>query len=176
MATVTVRRARDDELDTAGAVVAQGYAADGLAHEEYLRVIADARGRARDAEVLVAVDGEGTVVGSVTFVVPPSPWAELSGPGEAEFRMLGVLPGARGLGVGQALVEACLARATAVGASRLRLCTQPEMLAAHRLYGRFGFSRDPLRDWSPVEGIELLAYVLEPVPGAVDVTGRAPGG
>lgn len=163
----TVRSAREDELDLAGSVVAQAYAADGLATAEYLAVVADARRRARDADVLVALDDGGTVVGSVTFAVPPSPWAELSGPGEAEFRMLGVACAARGTGVGEALVADCLRRARAVGAVRIRLCTQPQMLAAHRLYGRFGFSRDPVRDWSPVPGVDLLAYVLELGPPGV---------
>ncbi|GAB2675396.1 GNAT family N-acetyltransferase [Thalassiella azotivora] len=174
---VVVRAVREDELDAAGRVVADAYAADGLAHDDYLDVIADARTRARDAEVLVAVDGAGQLLGSVTFTVPPSPWAELSGPGEAEFRMLGVAPGARGRGVGEALVRACVDRARALGATRLRLCTQPESLAAHRLYGRYGFTRDPLRDWTPVPGIDLLAYVLElrDASGVPAVRAPAPG-
>jgi hypothetical protein len=35
------------------------------------------------------------------------------------------------------------------------------MHAAHRVYERFGFTRAPERDWSPVEGLVLLVYVLE---------------
>ena len=34
------------------------------------------------------------------------------------------------------------------------------MHAAHRLYERLGFQRDAARDWSPMPGVELLAYVL----------------
>lgn len=157
---LTVRRAEAGELDAAGAVVAAAYAADGAAHDDYLVQIADARSRARDAEVLVAVC-DGSVLGCVTFAVPPSPWAEVSGPGEAEFRMLGVAPAARGSGAGEALVVACVERARAVGAERLVLCTQPSMSAAHRLYARLGFIRDAARDWSPVPGIELLGYTLD---------------
>ena len=32
------------------------------------------------------------------------------------------------------------------------------MTAAHRIYGRLGYERDPMRDWSPVAGVELLAF------------------
>ena len=157
---VTVRRAAPDELDAAGAVVAAAYAADGFAHDEYLVEIADARTRARDAEVLVAVS-DGELLGCVTFAVPPSPWAEISSPGEAEFRMLGVSPAARGRGVGDALVRACIDEARGLGARRLVLCTQPSMAVAHRLYGRLGFVRDPARDWTPVPGIDLVGYTLD---------------
>jgi hypothetical protein len=34
------------------------------------------------------------------------------------------------------------------------------MRVAHRVYERLGFRRAPERDWSPVPGIELLAFVL----------------
>lgn len=41
------------------------------------------------------------------------------------------------------------------------ISTDPRMQAAHRLYGRMGFVRAPERDWSPNDGVELLAYVRE---------------
>ncbi len=160
----TVRRAADDELDAAGRVVANAYRTGSGTPEEYLRVVADARARAGDGEVLVAVDGAGEVLGSVTFALPPSPLAELSGPDEGEFRMLGVAPGAQGRGVGTALVQACLDRAREAGRQGVVLCTQDWMTSAHRVYERFGFERDPARDWSPVPGVDLLAYRLRLAP------------
>ena len=36
-----------------------------------------------------------------------------------------------------------------------------EMTAAHRVYGRLGFTRLPERDWSPVPGVHLIAFVKE---------------
>ena len=36
----------------------------------------------------------------------------------------------------------------------------PVMRAAHRLYERAGFARAPERDWSPVAGVELLAFAI----------------
>lgn len=54
----------------------------------------------------------------------------------------------------------CLERARAAGVSSVVLSTQPQMRAAHRLYERLGFSRDPDLDWTPERGVELLGYRL----------------
>jgi ribosomal protein S18 acetylase RimI-like enzyme len=159
---VVVRRARESELDEAGRLVAQAYREGNptATPDPYLEVVADARARAQDGEVLVAVDDDGTLLGSVTFALPPSPLAELGRDDEGELRMLGVASAARGRGVGEALVRACLERSRAAGRAGVVLCTQPWMRAAHRLYERAGFVRDPERDWQPVPGVRLLAYRL----------------
>ncbi|MFN8077180.1 MAG: GNAT family N-acetyltransferase [Kineosporiaceae bacterium] len=155
---VTVRVARDEELDGAGRVVVEAYRADGIGNAEYLATVADARSRASSADVAVAVNEGGEVLGSVTFCLPGSPWAELSRPGEAEFRMLGVSPAARGQGVGEALVRWCLDRGRAEGVSTVVISSQDVMAAAHRLYDRLGFTRRPDLDWSPVPGVHLLGF------------------
>jgi ribosomal protein S18 acetylase RimI-like enzyme len=155
-----VRPALDDELDEAGRVVARAYRAGGSTPDPYLEVVADARARAAEGEVLVAVDDDGTLLGSVTFALPPSALAELARPDEGEFRMLGVAASAQGRGVGEALVRACVERSREAGKAGVVLCTQPWMQAAQRLYEREGFVRDPERDWSPVPGVDLLAYRL----------------
>lgn len=157
---VTVRPAQDGELEAAGEVVRAAYQADGLADAAYLAVVADARSRAATADVLVAVDSHGEVVGSVTFLLPGSPWAELARSGEAEFRMLGVHPAARRRGIARALVTSCLARAEQIGAGRVVLCSQSAMTTAHRLYARFGFTRAPELDWEPEPGVQLLGFAL----------------
>lgn len=157
-----VRRARDDELEDAGAVVVAAYRADGLGGEPgYLEVVGDARSRAPDGEVLVAVGGSGEVLGSVTYARHGSPLAEVSADGEAEFRMLGVAPSAQGRGVGRALVLGCIEQARRDGARRLMLSTQRQSAVAHRLYERLGFVRAPEQDWSPSPGVDLLVYSLE---------------
>jgi ribosomal protein S18 acetylase RimI-like enzyme len=111
----------------------------------------------------VAVEPGGRpVLGSVTYVPgPENRLAELAGPGEAEFRMLGVVPEAQGRGAGEALVRACIDRARASGRTGMAISTSTRMRAAHRLYERLGFHRAPDRDWSPVPGVDLLAYVLD---------------
>ena len=88
----------------------------------------------------------------MTFTLPGSRWTELARAGQAEFRMLGVLPQARGRGVGGALVDWCLHRAEAAGAREVVISSAAAMAAAHRLYTTRGFTRRPELDWSPAPG------------------------
>jgi ribosomal protein S18 acetylase RimI-like enzyme len=97
----------------------------------------------------------------VTVSTRGGPWAEQAAPGEAEIRMLVVDPAARRAGVGEALVRTCIELAGDEGCTAVRLSTEPTMTTAHRLYERLGFVRTPDRDWSPVEGVTLLTYVLD---------------
>jgi ribosomal protein S18 acetylase RimI-like enzyme len=159
----TVRPAEPRDHDAVGALTVRAYVDDGHipADADYTLHLADAGGRARDAMLLVAVDEDDEPVGTVTFAVAGSRMAELSREGEAEFRMLAVSPRARGRGVGEALVRACLDEARRAGARAVVLSTQPRMTAAHRIYERLGFTRIPERDWSPVPGVDLLAYRLD---------------
>ena len=76
---------------------------------------------------------------------------------------------ARGAGVGQALVEACLERARAAGAPVLCLHTAEFMTAAVAIYDRLGFRRDPAFDFDGtrrlgldgVRPVPILAYRLD---------------
>lgn len=127
---------------------------------DYVHELRDAARRDREAELWVAVDDDGTLLGSVTACPDGSPWRELAQPGEGEFRTLAVDPGAQGRGVGRSLVEHVVARFGEEGASDLVLCSMSTMASAHRLYERLGFVRDESLDWSPVESVELIAYRL----------------
>jgi ribosomal protein S18 acetylase RimI-like enzyme len=162
---VVVRPARADEYAVAGEATVAGYATTGLLglDDGYADELRDAAGRAaaEHTELLVAVDSDtGQVVGSVTFVLPGSPLAELPGPGEAEFRMLAVDPDAQGRGAGELLVRACVDRARGHGCHRMVISVAPISRAAHRLYSRLGFRRAPERDWLPVPDFPLLVYEL----------------
>jgi ribosomal protein S18 acetylase RimI-like enzyme len=158
-AVLEVRDAREDELDDAGLVTQRAYTDDGLVGPDYALVLRDAASRARQARLLVAVL-DGRVVGTVTFALGGTPYAERSVPGESEIRMLGTTSAARGQGVGTALTRRCVELAREAGCSAVRLSSQPEMRAAHRIYERMGFLRTPERDWTPVPGVDLLTYVL----------------
>lgn len=158
---IEIRVARPEELDQIGELTAAVYVAGGYTSPggTYVPRLRDAASRAREAELVVAVrDGEPT--GTVTYCRHGSSWAQLTMPGEAEFRMLAVVPSARGLGLGEALVRHCVIRAREDGCTTLRLATEPIMHAAHRIYGRLGFTRTPERDWRPAPGLELLTYAL----------------
>jgi ribosomal protein S18 acetylase RimI-like enzyme len=154
-----VRDARPDELGGIGDLRVAAYRADGFlsATSGYAATLRSL-GADGQAEVLAAVDG-GQVVGTVTLQGWPA-GQMARGPGEAEVRALAVAPGARGRGVGAALVAAVIERAAGQGIRQLVLLTLPDMRAAHRLYSQAGFSRLPDRDWSPRPGEVLLAYGL----------------
>jgi ribosomal protein S18 acetylase RimI-like enzyme len=155
---VRVRAAIPADYPAVGDLTVAAYLADGQLLEDvgYDRQLRDVAGRARDNEVLVAVDETGAVLGAVTFVLPDSELAELSRPGEAEFRMLAVTPAAQGRGAGEALVRACIARAVAHGCHAMVISTRDISKPAHRLYERLGFVRVPELDWSPLPGVQLL--------------------
>jgi ribosomal protein S18 acetylase RimI-like enzyme len=160
MADLIIRPAREADLPAVGAITVEAYRVDGYVgdHDDYARTLADSAARFRDAEILVAADDSGAVLGSVTVVHPGTPYAEISRPGELEFRMLSVAAAARGRGVGEALVRAVVDRARAAGLDRVVLSSSEKMLAAHRLYERLGFTRLPERDWTPLPGVKLMAY------------------
>jgi ribosomal protein S18 acetylase RimI-like enzyme len=161
----TIRPAQPEDHERLGDLTAAAYRDDGLldfgAEDPYLEVLRDVARRAEHAEVLVAADASGTVLGGVAFVAGPGPFADVAREGEAEFRTLAVAPDGRGRGVGTALVRECIDRARALGRQRVVLSTQPMMHAAHRVYERFGFRRAPERDWSPIDTLTLLVYELD---------------
>ena len=161
MSDFIIRSAQPEEFDRIGSLTADIYVSEGYVgpDSDYVNVIRDAAARARGAELLVGILDDA-VIGTVTYCVHASPWAQVTDPGESEFRMLAVSPQARGHGLGEALVRACVDRSRRDGCTTLRLSTEPVMHAAHRIYTRLGFVRTPDRDWSPVPGVDLLTYAL----------------
>lgn len=154
-----VRLATGEDLGAVTRVTLEAYCEDGFISpdDDYVAELADAAGRHHDAEVWVAVSDAG-VLGSITFCSSGTPYAELARVGEGEFRMLGVTRTARRNGVAETLVARCIDRSQELGHSALVMSSMREMAPAHRLYDRLGFRRLPERDWSPVEGIDLLAF------------------
>lgn len=158
---VRLRRATPADHDAVGEVTVAAYEefTEGPS-DSYIAKLRDAATRDREAELWLAeLDDE--VVGTVTITPEGSPWREIGRPGEGEFRMLAVAPEARGRGVGEALMGLVLDRFRDLGAEAIVLSSLADMKAAHRVYGRLGFVRLPERDWSPVPGVDLLAYRAE---------------
>ena len=130
-----IRVARPDDVAAAGALTAEAYVADGLLEDddEYATELRDARRRAAEAVLLVAVagteDGREAVVGSITVAPYGSSYAEIAEPGEVELRMLAVAPEARHHGLAAQLMRAAQREALARDARRLVLSTLDAMVA-----------------------------------------------
>ena len=168
MTAVQVRGAAAEEFDTIAALTVGAYRADRQldGEHDYGTALADVATRAAAGELLVAVGEDDKLLGAVTFVLPGSPYAEISRSGEAEFRMLAVDPAAQGRGVGARLAMTCIDRAVAAGCSAVVICVRDMAAPARRMYDRLGFTPIPERDWSPYPGVHLVALRL-------DLSGRA---
>lgn len=158
-----IRTARPHELDEVGEITASAYTSDGHLPptSPYVDDLRDARSRAAGAMLLVAVeDDEGPVLGTVTFCLAGTPYADLAHDAEAEFRMLAVAAGARRRGIGTHLVGRCVELAREAGSSALVLSSMQTMHTAHAIYRRYGFQRVPERDWAPTPDVLLAVFVL----------------
>lgn len=164
---IELRLAKPDEYAAAGKVAGDGYAADGLltgadgTEDHYEPLLRDAATRAEQAELVVAVDEAGSVLGTVTWCPVGSPWRELATrDDQGEFRMLSVRPDARRQGIARALVEWCIERARAERLNEIVMCSLTIMRPAHSLYAALGFARAPELDWEPIPAVELWGFRL----------------
>jgi ribosomal protein S18 acetylase RimI-like enzyme len=157
-----IREAEPSEYEAIGDITVEAYRAAGETEEGYFPELRDVADRARQVPVLAAVEeGSGRVLGGVTYVPGPGPYHEGDFGDIASFRMLAVAPDAQGRGVGKALVEDCIARATAAKRPAIGLYTRPFMTTAHRMYEGLGFRRVRELDWEFEPGEWLFAYRLD---------------
>jgi len=110
--------------------------------------------------LLLARNAPGAVLGAVLLLHSDGPLGQVADPGEAEFRVLAVAPEARGTGVGETLVRACIVKAKERGARALVLWSQPTMHSAHRLYERLSFVRAHERDEADPRGFARQVFRL----------------
>ena len=152
-----IRLVEPSDYDAVSDLIVTAYVGDGYIDpsSDYVRHLRDTATRAEQAEVWVAVEGE-ELVGVITNCPAGSPWKELSGDGEGEFRMLAAAPAARGRGVGEALVRHCEDLAITDGATRMWLTTIDDMTHARQIYARLGYTHVAERDWYPDEMPDLV--------------------
>lgn len=168
-----VRRVRPNEWDAAGEVTALAYAEFGPktsantqvreteSWDGYFAALRDVRGRDAVAPVYVAVDADtGAILGSLTLETSArvNPEARPLDHDESYIRMLGVDPGARGRGVGKALMEHAIAMSKAEGCTRITLNTTLKMDAARAIYESMGFVQVAEEEFD--DGFKLLTYAL----------------
>lgn len=106
--------------------------------EEHDREVLDHPGRSiieKGGEVFFAVEGT-RAVGTVAMIP--------HGPGEFELAKMAVSPEHRGRGIGDLLMEACIAFARGRNAARIVLESNTKQVAALALYRKHGFVETPL--------------------------------
>ncbi|WP_246801280.1 GNAT family N-acetyltransferase [Bradyrhizobium genosp. L] len=144
---VTIRRARRDDV----AVIIGMLADDPLGgpreriedplpqsyYQAFERVDRDP-----NLQLVVAVDGDGTVVGCLQLAVLPGLSSQGSSRGLLED--VRVASHCRGRGIGEQLVQWAVAEARAKGCMLVELLTHHTRVDAQRFYERLGFSRSHL--------------------------------
>ena len=147
---VVIRTAHPDELPVVGRVTYEGFGhGSGTRREpdpDRLALLLDAAARAAGGDLLVALDDMGTIIGTASLLRADSPLSRQAVAGEAELRLLAVLPAARRMGAGLALMVEAIRRAEAWGAGALVLDTGPNNVRSQRLYHSLGFDRVPERE------------------------------
>ena len=119
-----------------GITIRPWQARDRPAVQALLRSLSDdAEVTAGDAPVYVA-ERDGVVVGMVTLCI----YTTLTGV-KAYLDHLVVAPESRGIGIGRALVEYAIERASDAGASRVDLTARATKREAHALYRSLGFEQ-----------------------------------
>ncbi len=157
-----VRLMRPAEVDRVAELAVGAYLADYDLSHDYLASIADVGPRAREHEVWVAQDrATGALLGTVATPRSGGHLSDLGRPGELDFRLLAVDPAARGQGVGALLTGYVIELARLRGLERVVLNSGADMVAAHRLYQRLGFTRLPERTSLLSDGRPLYAFGLD---------------
>ena len=106
-------------------------------------------------EIIVA-ELQSKFAGAVAYFGPNSQKAALFDQRWPIIRMRGVDPAFRGKGIGQALSDACIARARRDGAPIIALHTSPIMSVALPMYLRMGFAK--AYDAPPIFGVAYAVY------------------
>lgn len=174
MARSIVRDAKPVDVDAVRAVIAAANAEfDGRVpawfFRSYLASVLDIEARVAEGASVLVAEADERILGSITYYADAND--EGMGPGfpvrTAGLRATAVHPGARGLGVGGALVDACIERATAAGKTAIALHTASFMAPAVALYERAGFRRAPTFDYAaseffagdPADDFPALAFI-----------------
>ena len=89
----------------------------------------------------------GEIAGMVIAVNFDSPAKLFAKANEIEMHLLGVRPKFRNHGLGKLLIEKLLKSINSADCTKILLCTQINMLAAHKLYAAYGFIHNPSRDF-----------------------------
>lgn len=144
---LVIRLADPSEYDAVGELSYDAYRHDYSISDAYRAQLVDTAGRTDEYEVWVAVDADGTMVGTVSILRDGFDLGGALREGELYFRLLAVSPRARRRGIGARLTEFTLDEARRRGYRVVALNSGEHMVGAHALYRSLGFVADPERDF-----------------------------
>ena len=125
-----------------------------LAEEPDFRVLADPRGQIleKDGFIWVALN-DGTVVGTAALMKEEH--------GSYELAKMSVAPEFRGKGVGRMLITTCIEKARSIGAGKIELFSNHQLVSALKLYESVGFRYVPVSN-SPFETADIKMELTLP--------------
>jgi ribosomal protein S18 acetylase RimI-like enzyme len=123
------------------------YVVGGFTAQEIAQKLFTAAEVKKRGTILLATDWVKTVIGMIIVGADENPFKQVATKGEAEMQLLATDPAARGQGVGEALCRRFETESLETGLQKAVLSTQPAMEAAHKLYTKLGYERNPTRDW-----------------------------
>ena len=158
---LTIRRARDDEIDIVASLIVDAYAefAASMAPDAwsmFAQDIANVYGRMSDGQIIVA-ERDGAIVGTVTVY---RDWRGAQ-PETLALRLLAVPPTERNSGVGSALMEWAVAEARAAGKGRVVITAMQVMDTIRDMADKMGFVRARELDHEPAPGVRVEGFSLD---------------
>src|SRR5216684_1384278 len=141
--SITIRRARRDDVDAIVGMLADdplGGARERLEHPlppSYFRAF-EALDLDPNIHLVVAVDGEGAVVGCLQLCVLPG--LSSQGASRGLIEDVRVAAHCRSRGIGEQMVQWAIAEARTRGCKLVELLTHNTRVAAQRFYARLGFA------------------------------------
>lgn len=144
----------DQEIE---ALLYETYVGGGYTDQEVASKIFAPSEVKKRGHILIALNEQNEPIGMIICATHLNPYKQTASSQEAEMQLLAVKPASRKSGAGELLCRAFEKKAAELGYSELVLSTQPSMSAAHKLYEKLGYKRNPARDWSR-NGRSFLVY------------------
>ena len=166
-ATVRIRPAVDGEYAAIGELTYAAYSNDDTElSDDYRRQLQHPEALLDAFDFFVAEDeATGALIGTIAVLRAGHDQDGRIAPDELYFRLLATHPSARGRGIGAELTRFAIAEARRRGQRAVVLHSGPEMLGAHALYRKLGFSRRSEREDVIVlpdgRELQLLTFVLD---------------
>lgn len=165
--TLLIREALPHEYEAIGELTHAAYTYDYTdLPDDYLEQLRHPELLLDTFEIWVAQDAEsGDLLGTIALLRTGHDENQRIGADELYFRLLATHPAARGRGIGIALTDFAIEQATARGRTAVVLNSGPEMVGAHALYSKLGFTRRSEREETIVlpdgRELDLFTFVLD---------------